>query len=131
MEPGKTHGGRIPSLDGIRAFSILAVLTMHLAGTKNFVQYEAVEPFNLGFLGVWTFFVISGFLITSLLLEEMASTGKISLKAFYIRRTLRIFPCSYVFLVVIGIAGLVNAADLWHGFTYTVNYFREGRSWHV
>src|SRR3954453_5101511 len=122
---------RIPSLDGIRALSIAMVLMLHLSDTKNFLSYRYVEPFNFGFFGVWTFFIISGFLITSLLLEETASTGTISLKNFYFRRTMRIFPCSYVYLAVIGVLGLLPAIDFWHALTYTVNYHQFGRAWHI
>ena len=50
-----------------------------------------------GHLGVNVFFVISGFLITSLMLQEEAETNTVSLKNFYIRRTLRIFPAYYFF----------------------------------
>ena len=130
---GRVEGadGRIPSLDGIRALSITSVLMLHLSDTKNFFAYPQVEPFNFGYIGVRVFFVISGFLITSLLLGEIAATGTISLKKFYIRRTMRIFPCSYVYLAVMGLIGLMSASDLIHGYTYTMNYHRPDRSWHA
>ncbi len=67
-------GSRILGLDGLRAFSISLVLIAHLLGTRNFHPPEVVSRllglFSLGPLGVRTFFVISGFLITSLLMEE-------------------------------------------------------------
>src|SRR6185437_3882217 len=93
-------GHRIPSLDGFRAISILMVLYGHLVGTRNFPT-AAVRTFDralgdLGHLGVLVFFVISGFLITTLLVREREKTGTISLQQFYLRRALRIFPAFYV-----------------------------------
>jgi peptidoglycan/LPS O-acetylase OafA/YrhL len=64
----------------------------------------------LAFSGVKVFFVLSGFLITSLLLKEFGKTGTISLRSFYWRRTLRIFPAMYVLLIALGIgyaAGII------------------------
>jgi len=71
--------------------------------------------------------VISGFLITRLLLKEYAATAGISLQAFYIRRVLRIFPAFYVFIavaIVFAIAGYaaLNGKDLVYAMTYTMNY---------
>jgi peptidoglycan/LPS O-acetylase OafA/YrhL len=119
---------RIPSLDGLRALSIGLVLLGHLAGTRHFLSHEAVARFgDLGNLGVRMFFVISGFLITQLLLAELAKTRTISLKAFYIRRTLRILPAFYVFILAasaLALMGLVvvDRSDLLHAVTYTMNY---------
>lgn len=85
------------SLDGLRAFSILAVLWHH-AGTSspNFLITSR------GFLGVDLFFVISGFLIITLLLRDRDRAGAISLRDFYIRRVLRIFPAYYLMLLIVG-----------------------------
>jgi len=128
------HGGRIPSLDGLRAISIALVLLAHLRGTTGFPGWLNVPlPFDLGPLGVRVFFVISGFLITSLLIGERVKTGSISLPRFYLRRTLRIFPPYYVYvLVVMSLewAGHITLrpGDLVHAVTYTVNYHRD-RAW--
>jgi peptidoglycan/LPS O-acetylase OafA/YrhL len=125
---------RIPSLDGLRAISIALVLVSHLAGTRNFPVSEAAGNFwGLGEFGVRVFFVISGFLITGLLMRELADEGHIRLGRFYLRRTLRIFPPYYTLLVALGIAWAVGAValapnDLAHGATYTSNYYL-GRSW--
>jgi len=86
-------------------------------------------------LGVVVFFVISGFLITRLMLSERARNGRVSLKLFYARRTLRLFPAAYAFIACIcllWLAGVVHlqARDVWHAVTYTVN-FEPGRSWQV
>jgi peptidoglycan/LPS O-acetylase OafA/YrhL len=90
----KTFG----SLDGLRAIAILAVLWHHHAE-------NAVPGWNItkhGFLGVDLFFTISGFLIVTLLLRERRRKDSISLRDFYIRRFLRIFPPYYLVLLVAG-----------------------------
>src|SRR5205814_4799975 len=71
--------GRIPSLDGLRALSIALVMFAHLNDTRGFGSSPELEHWQLGNLGVRVFFVISGFLITTLLLEESDRTGTISL----------------------------------------------------
>jgi peptidoglycan/LPS O-acetylase OafA/YrhL len=86
-----------PSLNGLRAFSILLVLIAHL-GLSTRPYYGML--FNSA-LGVNTFFVISGFLITTLCIKEQRLTGGLSLRNFYIRRFLRIFPVAYLYIVAI------------------------------
>lgn len=81
------------SLDGVRCFCILAVLWHH-ANPPNFPPI-----LTRGFLGVDMFFVLSGFLIVTLLLREQSTVGKISLRKFYARRALRIFPVYYGMLL--------------------------------
>lgn len=125
-------GHRIPSLDGFRAISILMVLYGHLVGTRNFPT-AAVRSFDrslgdLGHLGVLVFFVISGFLITSLLMVEREKTGTISLKQFYLRRALRIFPAFYVLVLALMAATLLgwmslSGRDFAFTMTYMVNYY--------
>ena len=97
---------RLPSLDGWRAISIVLVLGSHCPRTSGFPP-ELRPVFQLlfdGDLGVRFFFVISGFLITWLLLREKKQTGQINLGHFYARRALRILPVYLAFLSVI--AGL-------------------------
>ncbi|MBS1797081.1 MAG: acyltransferase [Acidobacteria bacterium] len=120
------NNNRIPSLDGLRAISILLVMTSHWSYAHGFASLA-----NLGDLGVRVFFVISGFLITGLLLRELEAGGRIDLLKFYFRRTLRIFPAYYFFLLVF--AGLAAAGRLLISFkqflpalTYTSNYFFPG-----
>jgi peptidoglycan/LPS O-acetylase OafA/YrhL len=97
-----------PNLDGLRFFSFLIVYCSHIFSTKY--DYIKNEPwyrffkgrlFSDGDLGVSFFFVLSGFLITYLLLKEKEFTGKIHLGSFYIRRALRIWPL-YYFCVFFG-----------------------------
>ena len=68
----KKRAGRLPMLDGLRAISILLVVFSHLQATRGFPAFTSVNRAvgDLGELGVRVFFVISGFLITHLLLEE-------------------------------------------------------------
>lgn len=118
---------RIPCLDGLRAVSIVLVLWSHLLGTDGFVPREPLRLFgDLGVLGVRIFFVISGFLITTLLLTEQ-QTGSISLKWFYFRRTMRIFPAMYAYIGVVAVAALAGAVSIparefIFAITYTMNF---------
>jgi peptidoglycan/LPS O-acetylase OafA/YrhL len=84
-----------PALDGVRGVSVLAVIGYHAFGFPSG-----------GFIGVEFFFVLSGFLITTLLLQEREETGGISLRAFYRRRVLRLLPA----LIVVVAAYLVISA---------------------
>ncbi|HEX3475563.1 MAG TPA: acyltransferase [Kofleriaceae bacterium] len=123
--------GRIPGLDGLRAISILIVLCAHSAGTRNVPSWLHVSVF--GDLGVRTFFVISGYLITTLLLGEYGKRGRISLRDFYIRRVYRIFPAFYVYLAVLLIISAVGwielpGRDVAFAATYTMNFHAE-RTW--
>jgi peptidoglycan/LPS O-acetylase OafA/YrhL len=93
--------GRRPSLDGIRGWAVLMVMAFHM-------DSERLLPG--GFIGVDIFFVLSGFLITTLLVEEWNARGSIDLRAFYIRRALRLFP-AFVCVVCFASA-LIAAHDL-------------------
>ena len=92
---------RLPSLDGLRAAAVLLVMAGH------FSHRTAV-----GSLGVGIFFVLSGFLITWLLVRERHASGAISLRQFYVRRALRLFPALYVFLIVASLAYPLLGIDL-------------------
>ncbi|HEY2346160.1 MAG TPA: acyltransferase [Xanthomonadaceae bacterium] len=127
---------RIPSLDGFRALSILLVLFGHLCGTRGFpVSLETYERMfgDVAELGVIVFFVISGYLITTLLEGERQATGRISLKQFYLRRLLRIFPVAYAFIAAMALATLIGwvqltGRDFLLAATYLMNYHPE-RPW--
>ncbi len=127
---------RIPSLDGLRAVSILLVIGLHTVQA-----YSAFHPvgrewfalFNGGF-GVFIFFEISGFLITSLLLAEHRKRGSISLKGFYVRRFFRIFPPLYLYIGVVlglGLAGrlVVRWGDVVSSALFFHNFYGEGTWW--
>ncbi|HAP00488.1 MAG TPA: acyltransferase [Bacteroidetes bacterium] len=96
-----------PNLDGLRFLAFFAVLLRHCGDTEfGYIQSNSVYVFVKkwifmnGFLGVNFFFVLSGFLITYLLLNEKFQTGKISIRNFYIRRVLRIWPVYYLTLLI-------------------------------
>jgi peptidoglycan/LPS O-acetylase OafA/YrhL len=106
---------RIPSLDGLRALSIGMVLIGH-SGLLHRSHFPILYSIGNGDLGVSIFFVISGFLITGLLLREETKTGKISLRHFYLRRACRILPPFYLFVLVIIVLWKVGALSLsWRG----------------
>jgi peptidoglycan/LPS O-acetylase OafA/YrhL len=84
--------GRIPALDGLRAIAIIVVLLFHLNA----------QAFSIGWTGVLLFFVLSGYLITNILLEAKNSPRYFS--NFYARRLLRIFPAYYLYLLIVALA---------------------------
>jgi peptidoglycan/LPS O-acetylase OafA/YrhL len=88
--PVRRAPSRIAGLDGLRAIAVAAVVTYHLG-------YDWLPG---GFLGVDLFFVISGFLITTLLLAELEKRGRIDLGAFYLRRAKRLLPALFLVLGV-------------------------------
>jgi peptidoglycan/LPS O-acetylase OafA/YrhL len=92
--------GRVPSLDGLRAVSIAVVLAHH------FLSPLPGMPDIPGFIGVDMFFVISGFLITRLLIVEILATGHIDLPAFYARRALRLMPVLLACVLAISAFGM-------------------------
>lgn len=125
--------GRIPSLDGLRAISILLVIVGH--GSMSYGAPKFLKPFeHFGNFGVRFFFIISGFLITTLLLKERQKTGRISLKQFYVRRSLRIFPACFAFIGVIAVLSALRVivlkhGDMVHAMTYTMNYHDVRSVW--
>jgi len=118
-------------LDGIRAVSVFIVLIGH--ANAEFHNKIIIALFAGGTLGVYIFFVISGFLITTLLLKEKIKTGTISLRNFYIRRSLRILPVAYLYLFTLFIlhifCGLAVSPMEYAGcllFLVNLGYFHTG-----
>ncbi len=107
---------RFDALDGVRFLAIAAVLFQH---SPLFGLGQTITPLGLrGFLGVDLFFVISGFLITSLLLRERDRKGRISLRGFYWRRALRILPLYLLVVTAVGgyytlVKHVPGAAQTW------------------
>ncbi|HEX4304545.1 MAG TPA: acyltransferase family protein [Solirubrobacterales bacterium] len=134
--PDQAEAGRRfrPDIEGLRAVAIVAVLLCH-AGVGFLAG---------GYVGVDVFFVISGFLITRLLLGEMDRTGTISLRGFYARRAKRLLPLSAVLLATVGVLSMILLSPLrntevagdiiasalyvanWHFAAQSVDYFAQG-----
>src|SRR3954469_8784268 len=99
VDTARATGARVDALDGLRALAVAAVFAFHLDWISG------------GWLGVDTFFTLSGFLITSLLLAEIGRTGKVSLGQFWRRRIRRLQPSSLVCIAaVVATAGWWSAA---------------------
>lgn len=122
---------KILGFDGLRGVSVLFVIASHAEiwsriGSEN----TAVASIFSAHVGVSIFFVLSGFLITHLLIREKLETGSIDLRAFYARRALRIFPLYYlavfflIFMDYIGKASIPNCAYL-YAFSYTINFIPQ------
>jgi peptidoglycan/LPS O-acetylase OafA/YrhL len=116
--------GYVPALDGLRGAAIIAVMLFH-AGAGRFPRG--------GFLGVDVFFVLSGFLITAILLEEHRSRGSIDLARFYLRRVLRLAPALVAMLVLVvslsfvaldGASARSNVVDAFITLLYSANWAR-------
>lgn len=112
--------GRRPALDGVRGVAILMVLLDHVA---------LRDLSSAGSVGVTVFFTLSGFLITSLMLEEHATAGRVSLREFYRRRAFRLFPALVVFLGAMLLAwrfigsGAATPLDVLLASSYVGNWF--------
>jgi peptidoglycan/LPS O-acetylase OafA/YrhL len=131
-----TTARRIPALDGLRATSIALVLVAHLTGTRHFQLSTSFAMLgDVGNLGVCIFFVISGFLITRLLLDEQVREPRIDLVAFYGRRAFRILPAAGMYLLVLGVltattTGIhLSSSDWLHALTFTTNYHQDREWW--
>ncbi|WP_343531518.1 acyltransferase [Pedobacter sp.] len=95
----------IPSLNGWRAIAILLVIIGHLKKTlqPTGMAYKILDNIIFAEFGVRIFFVLSGFLITTLLIKEKKKTGKINITNFFIRRILRIVPVLWAYLIIVAI----------------------------
>ncbi len=87
-----------PALDGVRALAVLGVLCCHL------------DLLSGGYIGVDVFMVLSGFLITALMLAERAATGTISIRDFYLRRALRLLPAFLLYVAVGAVMAWLKAS---------------------
>ena len=116
-----------PALDGLRGVSVFLVILVHIRTKSDWLAHIP------GQLGVDIFFVLSGFLITTLLLREQDESGKVDLIAFYIRRFFRIVPV-YLFVLSIYLAVCHHDPTKWrmlkpalyHYFTFTNEFVARG-----
>lgn len=97
----------IRCLDGLRACAIVLVICSHLLLTEIPLWFRSIfEYWNAGTVGVRLFFLISGFLIATLLNNELSQTGRINFAKFFMRRVLRIFPAYYFYLFVLTVLSI-------------------------
>lgn len=127
---------RLPSLDGWRAVSICMVLVSHSPLMVGFPEVWKIMFSRIfdGNLGVRCFFLISGFLITWLMIKEQQKNGSVNLKLFYYRRGLRILPVCFAYLLVIFILSVIapfkQSWGIWRAnITFTTNFMMD-RNWH-
>ena len=107
-----------PEIDGLRAIAVCAVILYHAQ-----ITILGLEPFKGGFIGVDIFFVISGYLITSIILKELVTTGKFSFKHFYERRVRRILPALlFVMIVSLPFAWIVLLPSSFIDFSKSILY---------
>ena len=122
------------SLDGLRAISIMGVVWVHATlASPYYLRFSVLPIIGNGAFGVDIFFAISGFLISTLLLRERDKLGKISLREFYLRRTLRIWPLYYATLAFYAAMALIfyrhspRGPEFFHYFpgylTFTYTWF--------
>jgi len=113
----------VPALDGLRGIAILLVLAhgFDVIQTGEGLGRRVELALDLGWIGVQLFFVLSGFLITGILLDAREGNEPHYFRTFFLRRTFRIFPLYYAVLLVAAIAGVLGANQifLW---TYTANF---------
>jgi peptidoglycan/LPS O-acetylase OafA/YrhL len=115
--------GKLKVLDGLRGYASLMLFLAHFPQVENsriaqFI-YHVVSYSKMGYLGVDFFFVLSGFLITRIIINEK-KLGKFCFKNFYKKRVLRIFPVYYFTLIMIGI--FITWEKLFFTITFTYNY---------
>ena len=121
---------RIETLDGLRAVSIMIVIAAH-------AFHDNEKLADLGHMGVLLFFALSGYLITTRLLEERARSGAISLREFYLRRAFRIIPPALVYLGVVALLAALGVIVYRPGafagaLLFYINYIDPGvNGWRV
>ena len=122
----------LPSLDGLRAISIIFVIAGHVLEGRPGILAAATS--RLANFGVCVFFVISGFLITTILVRGAKGAGRIDLRRFYLRRVFRIFPPYYAYLAVLATCTALKlwnkspTARWWPAMTFLSNLFTTNDS---
>jgi len=121
----------LPTLDGWRAVAISLVVFCHASVGLGLGQFK-----DVGLLGVQIFFGLSGFLITTLLLNEEERNGSISLRGFYTRRVFRIIPAAATFLLIVGLLSIggvihISLARWLSSLFFMANYSLSETSWYV
>src|SRR2546430_10211730 len=117
--------GNLPGLAGLRVAGLAVVLLAHLSGSRGFI--DSPRFYSCGMFAMRLFFVVSGFLITSILLRDLQKNGQIRLGRFYFRRAMRVFPAAYFFIAVMAVLAVFGLVQFEHGdllsaSTYTMNF---------
>ena len=139
---GENRNHYLPTMDGWRAIAVAGVILAHATDVLFFPQGEFANELahrvtRLGAHGVEIFFSLSGFLITTRLLEEKTRTGTVNLAQFYLRRSFRILPVVFVFLFCLGLLSSLDILSLtkldWmSSFLFFRNYIpAEHGSWYT
>jgi peptidoglycan/LPS O-acetylase OafA/YrhL len=132
MAKDVTQQRSIPSLDGLRGVAVLLVIIAHLGymdrmgsalARHHLASLGKLFEVEIGDLGVSIFFVISGYLITTLLLRHQDGNGQVSLKNFYARRFFRIFPPYYFYLLIVGILWWVHLVPMNYGALFSSAFY--------
>jgi peptidoglycan/LPS O-acetylase OafA/YrhL len=100
LRGGEKVGGYLPALDGVRAIAVSLVLFGHTVEHDEFQSLCHIGE-ECTYVGICLFFVLSGYLITRLLIREEDSSGNVSLPYFFMRRGLRLFPALWLYLAVV------------------------------
>ena len=113
---GSSRSNFKPQLDALRALAVCAVLVHHFLPVENVISQQVFHLGLVGLLGVLLFFVLSGYLITGLLLRSREQDWRTALTNFYLRRTLRIFPIYYLTLLVLALLQSLPVSEFiyWH-----------------
>ena len=122
MQRASISSTHIPAIDGLRALAVFAVVLYHLG----------ISWIPGGFLGVDLFFVISGYVITRLILDSIESANGLDIKKFYAARIRRLFPGLIVLLIVTSVTIALFAPDAIRRFIKDVPYVLSGtNNWHL
>ena len=123
---GRFRIGHIPCLDGLRALAVSLVLLVHFPYVQGSVWSKALwgigQATRAGYIGVDLFFVLSGFLITRILLQEKVDCGAIGFKSFFIKRALRILPIYYLSVFIAAVCFGYSSGSFASLATFTFNF---------
>lgn len=116
-----------PEFDALRAFAVLLVLFAHLPLIDGFEIWNSLKRLSVvlrfGYLGVDIFFVLSGFLITKILIDGDQKSFQKAIKNFFAKRFLRIFPIYYICITYCLILGMISIPEAKYNYLYLSNYF--------
>ena len=110
-----------PEIDGLRALAIISVIIYHFK--ISIIPYKEIYLFSGGFLGVDIFFVISGYLITSIIINEIYSTQDFNFYNFYLKRFRRLIPAMLFTIIITLLLGIFFFTSIWKLRNYKIVFF--------